>query len=136
VPVSGGPFDGALLKGIEETFGREHQRTYGHKAGDDEPVEIVSLRVVGAGVPDRPRVPEALRVDRTGPGRAGGSRRVFFGPELGWRETPIIDRPDLATRREGPCIVEEYDATCVIPPGAHATLDAHGNIVIELAEEI
>src|SRR5437773_1323285 len=136
VPVSGAPFDGALLKGIEEAFGREHQRTYGHKAGDDEPVEIVSLRVVGLGLPDRPRVPEALHVDRAGPGRAGGERRVYFGPELGWRETPIVDRPDLATPREGPCIVEEYDATCVIPPGAHAALDAHGNIVIDLGHEV
>jgi N-methylhydantoinase A len=149
VPVSGGPFDAALLKGIEEAFGREHERTYGHRAGEDEPVEIVSLRVVGLGVPDRPRVPDALHVDRTGPGRAGGTRRVYFGPELGWRDTPIIDRPDLATPgaggsaggvsppgRLGPCIVEEYDATCVIPPGAHAALDAHGNIVIELGQEI
>jgi N-methylhydantoinase A len=130
VPVSAGPFDAALLKGIEEAFGREHQRTYGHRAGEDEPVEIVSLRVVGLGVPDRPRVPDALRVDR--PGRSGDSRRVYFGPDLGWRETPIIDRPDLATPRTGPAIVEEYDATCVIPPGARASLDAHGNIVIEL----
>jgi N-methylhydantoinase A len=61
---------------------------------------------------------------------------VYFGPEAGWRETPIIDRPDLATLREGPAIVEEYDATCVIPPGARASLDAHGNMVIELGEEI
>jgi N-methylhydantoinase A len=132
VPVSAGPFDGALLKGIEEAFGREHQRTYGHRAGDDEPVEIVSLRVVGLGIPDRPRVPDVLRVDRAGPGRAGGTRRVYFGPELGWRETPIIDRPGLSTPRSGPAIVEEYDATCVIPPGARASLDAHGNIVMEL----
>ncbi|MBM3218678.1 MAG: hydantoinase/oxoprolinase family protein [Candidatus Rokubacteria bacterium] len=136
VPVSGGPFDGALLKGIEEAFGREHQRTYGHRAGEDEPVEIVSLRVVGLGIPDRPRVPDVLRVDRTGPGRNGGARRVYFGPELGWRETPIIDRPDLATPRHGPVIVEEYDATCVVPPGARAALDAHGNIVVELGQEI
>jgi N-methylhydantoinase A len=34
---------------IEEAFGREHERTYGHRAGADEPVEIVSLRVVGRG---------------------------------------------------------------------------------------
>jgi N-methylhydantoinase A len=135
VPVSSGPFDAALLKGIEEAFGREHQRTYGHRAGEDEPVEIVSLRVVGLGIPDRPRVPDALTVDRSGPGRAGGTRRVYFGPDLGWRETPIVDRPDLRTPREGPCIVEEYDATCVVPPGARAALDAHGNIVIELPRE-
>jgi N-methylhydantoinase A len=30
--------------------------------------------------------------------------------------------------------VEEYDATCVVPPGARAELDAGGNIVIELAQ--
>ena len=77
-------------------------------------------------------MPDALRVDRVGPGRAGGARTVYFGPDLGWRETAVIDRPDLATAREGPCIVEEYDATCVIPPGARASLDAHGNIVIDL----
>ena len=159
VPVSGGPFDAVLLEGIEDAFGLEHERTYGHRAGKDEPVEIVSLRVVGLGIPDRPRVPDALSVDRPGPGRAGGSRRVYFGPDLGWRETPIIDRPGLphvggpdmaphtpqrseAPREtrgaprpqwlEGPCIVEEYDATCVVPPGARAALDIHGNIVIAL----
>jgi N-methylhydantoinase A len=29
-------------------------------------------------------------------------------------------------------IIEEYDATCVIPPGARADLDAGGNILIAL----
>jgi N-methylhydantoinase A len=135
VPVAGGAIDAETVAGIQEAFGREHERTYGHRAGVDEPVEIVSLRVVGLGIPDRPRVPDALRVDRSGPGRAGGERRVYFGPELGWRQTPIIDRPDLMTSREGPCIVEEYDATCVIPPGARASLDVHGNIVIDLPRE-
>jgi N-methylhydantoinase A len=59
---------------------------------------------------------------------------VYFGAELGWRETPIIARADLDTARDGPCIVEEYDATCVVPPDARAALDAHGNIVIDLEE--
>jgi N-methylhydantoinase A len=132
VPVAAGAIGPEAIAALQEAFGREHERTYGHRAGSEEPVDIVSLRVVGQGVPDRPRVPEPLRLDRTGPGRAGGSRRVFFGPDLGWRDSPIVDRPDLATPREGPCIVEEYDATCVVPPGARASLDAHGNIVIEL----
>jgi len=32
----------------------------------------------------------------------------------------------------GPAIVEEYDATCLIPPTAAGRLDTYGNIVIEL----
>jgi N-methylhydantoinase A len=41
-------------------------------------------------------------------------------------------RSDLAKPRSGPLIVEEYDATCVVPPGARAELDAGGNIIIAL----
>jgi N-methylhydantoinase A len=135
VPVAAGPIDHGTLPALAEAFGREHERTYGHRAGPDEPVEIVSLRVVGQGIPDRPRVPDRVRTDRPATGPAG-ARRVYFGPELGWRETPVLDRPDLATPRGGPCIVEEYDATCVVPPGARAALDVRGNIVIELGAEV
>jgi hypothetical protein len=35
----------------------------------------------------------------------------------------------LATQpRNGPLIVQEYDATCLVPMGVGATLDAFGNI--------
>jgi len=45
----------------------------------------------------------------------------------------VLRRSALETPRAGPCIIEEYDATCVVPPGASAALDALGNIVIDLA---
>ena len=135
VPVADGPIGTATLAALAEAFGQEHERTYGHRAGAEEPVEIVSLRVIAQGVSDRPRVPETIRIDRPGGGDRP-MRRVYFGPGLGWRETPILDRPALAAPRVGPCIIEEYDATCVVPPGARATLDGYGNIAIELGQEI
>ena len=116
---------------IDEAFGREHERTYGHRAGVDEPVEIVSLRVVGQGLSDRPRVPERVQIGRSA-GAVAGTRRVYFGPDAGWLPTPVLARGDLALQREGPAIIEEYDATCVVPPGARAGLDAYGNIVMEV----
>ena len=45
-------------------------------------------------------------------------------------ETPVLRRSDLIRARGGPLIIEEYDSTCVIAPGAQAELDAGGNIVI------
>ena len=60
------------------------------------------------------------------------SRRAYFGPRTGWLETPVVRRADLQAPRDGPCIVEEYDATCIIPPGARAGLDGFGSILIEL----
>ncbi len=130
VPVAGGFLDAAALARLEAAFGAEHERTYGHRAGPGEPVELVTLRLVAQGVPDRPRVPERVVVER----RAGaaGTRPAWFGPEAGWLTARVVGRSDLARAVSGPAIVEEYDATCLVPPGARAGLDAWGNIVLEL----
>ena len=46
---------------------------------------------------------------------------------------PVIERGDLSeSPREGPLIVEEYDSTCIVPPGCQVTLDGLGNIDIRL----
>jgi N-methylhydantoinase A len=135
VPLAAGTLDARALAELEDLFGREHERVYGHRAGPDEPVQLVSLRVVAHGIPDRPRVPDRVAVDRHQLTPTGGiptRRRVYFGAEHGWHETPILRRGDLERSVAGPAIVEEYDATSVIPPRASARLDAYGNIVIEL----
>jgi N-methylhydantoinase A len=132
VAVPKGPLDPAALAALEEAFGQEHERTYGHRAGPGEPVEIVNLQVVGQGIPDRPRVPERLRPARSPERPGAAARQAYFGPQLGWLETPVLQRADLVTPRPGPCIVEEYDATCVVPPKAKAVLDAYGNLIIDL----
>jgi len=43
-----------------------------------------------------------------------------------------VTRAELATARSGPLIVEEYDATTLVPPGAMAYLDEFGSIVIDV----
>ncbi|MFQ6017478.1 MAG: hydantoinase/oxoprolinase family protein [Kiloniellaceae bacterium] len=137
VPAPEGPLDARAIAQLEEAFGQEHEHTYGHRAGPDEPVELVTVQVVGRGVSDRPRVPESLLAHRPGAGerpapRQAYSRQAYFGAEFGWLETPVLHRADLETPREGPCIVEEYDATCVVPPKAKAVGDPYGNIVVDL----
>jgi N-methylhydantoinase A len=132
VPVEAGPLGAAALARLEAAFGAEHERTYGHRAGPDEPVELVTLRLVAQGAPDRPRVPERVSGDRRGGGPAGGERRAYFGPGAGWRPARVLARADLAAPVTGPAVVEEYDATCLVPPDARASLDAWGNIVVDL----
>jgi len=132
VPAPEGRFDERAVPALEEAFGQEHERTYGHRAGPDEPVELVNIQVKGLGVDDRPRVPEKLGAAEHGDRERPPPRQAYFGPDVEWLETPILHRADLETLHEGPCIVEEYDATTVIPPKAKAVLDAYGNIVIDL----
>jgi N-methylhydantoinase A len=118
---------------LEEAFGREHERTYGHRAGADEPVELVSVQLIASAADaEPPRLPDAGRL----PGQDGpappGVRAAYFGLERGWLDTPVLCRTALAQAQIGPCIVEEYDATCLVPPGARAVLDRFGNIIIDL----
>jgi N-methylhydantoinase A len=131
VPLPDSPIDAVALTHLEEAFGREHEKTYGHRASADEPVELVSIQVVGLGLRATASVPERLRPSRAEPAPPP-PRLAYFGPQRGWLETPVLRRSDLSTPRTGPLIVEEYDATCVIPPGATAELDAGGNIIIGL----
>jgi N-methylhydantoinase A len=133
VPVPEGPLDANALVNLIEAFGQEHERTYGHRAGPEEPVEIVNIQVVGQGMPERSRVPDTLSPARDNAGSGFFPRQAYFGPQTGWLETPVLRRPDLVTPRQGPCIVEEYDATCIVPPKAKVVLDAVGNIIIDLS---
>ncbi|MCH7956485.1 MAG: hydantoinase/oxoprolinase family protein [Proteobacteria bacterium] len=132
VPVPDGPIDEKAVAVLEESFSREHERTYGHRAGADEPLELVNMQVVGYGVSERSRVPDRILATKAGEAAPLPPRQVYFGPDAGWQETPILRRSDLETPRQGPCIVEEYDATVVIPPDSKAELDAYGNILIDL----
>ena len=125
VPVNTGTPD---LQAMTRAFGQEHERTYGHPSEGD-PVDLVNVKVlarVTVDAPDTGRhgLPPA-------PARLGTAREVYFGPLDGTRETAVVARTDLTAHwREGPLIVEEYDATCVVPPGCRARLDALGNIDI------
>ena len=131
IPVAAGALDADALAAIEEAFGVEHERTYGHRAGVDEPVELVSLEVIGRGLTDAPRAQSAA-VAQLAPdiAIAAAIRRAYFGPQHGWLDTRVVNRSALRATHVGPCIVEEYDATCVIPPGWNARLDEFGNIAM------
>ncbi len=131
VPVPDGPIDEQMVAHLEEAFGAEHERVYGHRAGPEEPVELVSIQVVGQGLREGTGVPENVRPSRPEPA-VSRARPAYFGVEHGWVETRVLRRSDLKSPVAGPAIVEEYDSTTVITPGARAELDSSGNISIQL----
>jgi N-methylhydantoinase A len=125
------PSEKLSVDALREAFHQEHERTYGHRAASD-PVELVTIKVmarVAAGAPPAP-------VKHAPPnGAVGLIRRVCFGPGLGMRDAPVLRREDLlAATRRGPLVIDEYDATCVVPPDFAARLDDLGNIVIEYVD--
>lgn len=112
------PFDlaspGALAR-LYTDFEATHERINGHKTG--APAKIVNLRVVL-----RAHLP-AVKIGTEPPSRPGaavkGTRTVHFPGEAVRGPAAILDRALLAAgeRVAGPAIIEQADATTLLPPG-------------------
>ena len=59
-------------------------------------------------------------------------RRCYFGRERGSVDTAVLSRAALSPEPiAGPLVIEDYDATTVVPPGWLAHLDDNGSIVMD-----
>lgn len=135
VPVPAGPLDANAHVQLIAAFHEAHRKTYGHHA-PDEVVELVNLRLTAVA---RPGIaPDALsRMAQCAQPLSSGlqdsvTRPAYFGPEAGWLSTTVLrGRAGVSEAGiAGPLIIEEYDATVLIPPGWRARLDSHQNLVL------
>ena len=122
---------------IAEIFAREHERTYGHRA-DADSVQIVNLRIVariprdGFSPSATPRNKSSMRRNRTDE----GTRDAYFGQDHDTLATPVLNRFELSREepRRGPLLIDEYDATTLVPPGCSARLDHFDNVVVRIED--
>jgi N-methylhydantoinase A len=114
------------VEALPERFHDAHEHRYGYRM-DDEPLELVNVRVVAAIATEAPRLRE--REDTGEPARA--SRRANFEGE--WMEVAVLDRARLGrgARVAGPVLVEFAEATCVVWPGWSGEIDEVGTLVLE-----
>jgi N-methylhydantoinase A len=126
------PLDTIDPDGLEDMIARFHDchlREHGYTV-TDRPTEIVNCRVQAVGqvakVAQNPPLPDA------GTDPIKGHRRVYFGDDGGWVETPVYRRRQLmmGARLSGPAIIEEMSSTVVVLPDQVVTVDPIGNLVI------
>ena len=88
MPAPNRKLDKAALEELERLFELEHERTYGHAFRGTYAMETVTLRVTGS------VTPEGVQTSvRTNAGHKAESRRkVYFGPQHGEHDTPILAR--------------------------------------------
>jgi N-methylhydantoinase A len=130
VEVPDRPFADGLAGALAEGFHRVYAATYGYE--NDEPVELVALRLSALGRQSSRLDFAAMRMREAPPPTGGGTRAVSFARGEGPVETPVIARAEIgADWRDGPAIVEAYDTTVVVPPVARLRADGCGSLVIE-----
>ncbi len=135
VPVAPGAVTMATLGDVADAFSCEHERAYGYQE-DTARVQLVSLRVTGRGIVEKPAYADIGRQTSSGaPAMTRTSRDAYFGPHLGWRAVSVVQRATLGAEvLQGPAIIEDLDATILLPPGCTAVRDGFGNVVITLPE--
>ena len=118
VPGTPDPDPAELVEGFE----RAHEERYGHRDPEGEVVLVdIDLALVVPGPTPRPSAAGEGALQRS-------SRPVFFDGE--WIETPVLrGEPAAGTEAEGPVVFELPEATFVLPPGWHTSVDRHGTIV-------
>jgi N-methylhydantoinase A len=111
---------------LEERFHASHEQRYGYRM-EDEPVELVNLRLVATVPVEKPELDEPAAEGESEAGR----REANFDGE--WREVPVFDRERMGEGSEvaGPAIVEFKESTCVVRPGWRGAVDGVGTLVLE-----
>jgi N-methylhydantoinase A len=108
---------------LAQLLHRAHQEAYGY-ALPDEPVKIVTLRVVGRGEPLLSQPPSDWDQGKPAP-----ERRREVGDSGVAR---VVSRAALASgdKVTGPALIEQSDTTTLLADGEVAVLDDAGNLVV------
>jgi N-methylhydantoinase A len=121
----------ASMAAARARFDERHAQIHGH-AAKERPVEVVSYRV-------RVRVTVPKYEPRSEPAPASpaavvakGKRRIHLGPTQSVEATLYErDKIDVGATIAGPAIVEQFDATTVIPQGWTGRVDGYRNLILE-----
>ena len=131
VPVNNPMESQEDLDHVLQAFHELHERNYGH-SDPRAPVEVVNVKARGLGRLPKPELKELPPGSADSARAYTGNRNVFFkGP--GWVDCPNYDRLKLTANNviRGPAMINEFDATIVVPPGYQGSIGKYGDLVLD-----
>ena len=125
--------DAKALAQARDRFDERHAQIHGHSA-KERPVEVVSYRLRL-----RVAVPKYVQTTTAPPTQPAdtkaaikGQRRIFFDEKRA-ADCTIYERDKLyvGARVQGPCVIEQFDATTIVLPDWTARVDHYRNLILE-----
>jgi N-methylhydantoinase A len=113
--------------GIRAAFDALHEHRYAHSA-DDEPVEMINIRLVASVRRQKPTMPKA----GSAPAPARQRKVVMHaGPAV---DCQVLERASLAAGQviQGPALIQEYGSTTVIFPQDSCIVAPTGELIISV----
>lgn len=122
---SSGEIDHGVIRG---GFERSYSAAYGRLL-DDVAVRVLGVRTSVVGRRPRLDLASLARLGSEG-GASRGSREVYFGGR--WHTVTVWNRLALRAGEsvDGPCVLEQPDATIFVEPGFRGEVDDLGNLVL------
>jgi N-methylhydantoinase A len=122
------------IDSARKAFDEEHHRTFGHSFPDST-VEVASLRLMSRIPLTKPLLNHGGPSSWRKPQLSSEKRKCYFGEEIGFMDTPVLDEEGLHEKpKAGPLLVEKYDTTIVIPPHCAISKAAGGCLIINISE--
>ncbi|MGE0058329.1 MAG: hydantoinase/oxoprolinase family protein [Dehalococcoidia bacterium] len=131
LPVSEAEMRDEDVESITRRFNELHDRRFGH-AAEDEPLEVVNLRLTSRGARAKINFPKLTGIAADA---QIGTRDIYLDDPHTPVECAVYSRELLApgVRVSGPCVIEEYASTTVMFPGDEAVVADTGEILIDVA---
>jgi N-methylhydantoinase A len=129
IPLADRSDTGLALAEATARFRERFAARFGFSRPTDHEVELVALRVSGRGLIPRPRLPEIVTLSQARPRAVRDVHFVETGTSC---PCPIYAAEDLGSgsRTPGPAIIEQQDATLVVPPGWQGRMDRVGLLAL------
>jgi N-methylhydantoinase A len=117
---------------LKTAFDDLHRQVYGQSAPKEE-AEIVTFRLQAEIDLPRLQLPKLSSGDERAERALKGERSLFDIDAGKFVPTRVYDRSQLMAgdRIAGPAVIDQFDATSVVPAGQTATVDASATLVIE-----
>jgi N-methylhydantoinase A len=134
VPVPDGPITAETMRTLVTRFGEAHRQRYGF-APESDPVQVVTLRVEATGIVAKAELKSHREIGPDAADAIAERRPVWLAENRKIVDTPIYARDRLrpGNRFAGPAVVEQMDATTLVPPGWSARVDKWLNLILEAA---
>jgi N-methylhydantoinase A len=120
----------ASLQAARERFDERHAHIHGH-AAEERPVELVSYRLrVRVAVPKYEPRETTISPSPQSAGAIKGQRTISLNGTSMQATVYERDHLDIGATVAGPAIVEQFDATTLIPREWTGQVDGQGNLIL------
>ena len=129
IEITNRPIGKGLTDDIAMSFEQLHERTFGHHL-PKHPIRATALRLTAC-IAAQVNISQ-VNFEMPTLEISMSKRPAYWGPTYGLIDTPVHSTATIGEGLSGPVLIDGYDTTIVVPPGAQVVRGRQGGVIIDL----